>query len=138
MFKGFYNLTSGMLSQGRRLDVVANNMTNISTPGYKSDHYTDSTFDEALYVRIGNKNRLSDAEMGEINHILAPSQLYTDYTQGTYEETELSLDFAIQGEGFFAIQGADGGVSYTRSGSFILDNDRYLYLTNQGRVLDNQ
>ena len=78
MFKGFYNLTSGMLSQGRRLDVVANNMTNISTPGYKSDHYTDSTFDEALYVRIGNKNRLSDAEMGEINHILAPSQLYTD------------------------------------------------------------
>ena len=33
MFKGFYNLTSGMLSQGRRLDVVANNMTNISTPG---------------------------------------------------------------------------------------------------------
>ena len=66
MFKGFYNLTSGMLSQGRRLDVVANNMTNISTPGYKSDHYTDSTFDEALYVRIGNKNRLSDAEMGEI------------------------------------------------------------------------
>lgn len=138
MFKGFYNLTSGMLSQGRRLDVVANNMTNISTPGYKSDHYTDSTFDEALYVRIGNKNRLSDAEMGEINHILAPSQLYTDYTHGTYEETELSLDFAIQGEGFFAIQGADGGVSYTRSGSFILDNDRYLYLTNQGRVLDNQ
>ena len=137
MFKGFYNLTSGMLSQGRRLDVVANNMTNISTAGYKADRYTDSTFDEVLYYRIGSENRLSDAEMGNITHILAPSQLYTDYTQGTFEETELSLDFAIQGEGFFAIQGEDG-IAYTRSGSFILDDERYLYLTNQGRVLDNQ
>ena len=43
MFRGFYQLTSGMLSQGRRLDVIANNMTNISTAGYKADRYTDST-----------------------------------------------------------------------------------------------
>ncbi|MEG0780060.1 MAG: flagellar basal body protein, partial [Oscillospiraceae bacterium] len=44
MFKGFYNLTSGMLTQGRNLDVVANNMTNVSTAGYKADRYTASTF----------------------------------------------------------------------------------------------
>ena len=37
MMRGFYNLTSGMLSQGRRLDVVANNMTNISTAGYNAE-----------------------------------------------------------------------------------------------------
>lgn len=35
MTKGFYNLTSGMLSQSRRLDVVSNNMTNLTTPGYE-------------------------------------------------------------------------------------------------------
>ena len=46
MFKGFYNLTSGMLSQERRLDIVANNMTNTATAGYKTDRYTDSTFEE--------------------------------------------------------------------------------------------
>ena len=39
MTRGFYNLTSGILSQGRRLDVVANNMTNITTPGYKTETY---------------------------------------------------------------------------------------------------
>ena len=55
MIKGFYNLTSGMLSQGRRLDVVANNMTNISTAGFKAEHYTDRTFDEVMVTRIGNK-----------------------------------------------------------------------------------
>ena len=46
MVKGFYNLTSGMLSQSRRLDVVANNMTNLATPGYKTETYTDTTFRE--------------------------------------------------------------------------------------------
>ena len=37
MTKGFYNLTSGILSQTRRLDVIGNNMTNLSTPGYKAE-----------------------------------------------------------------------------------------------------
>ena len=46
MTRGFYNLVSGMLSQGRRLDVIANNMTNISTAGYKAEQYTDRTFDD--------------------------------------------------------------------------------------------
>lgn len=40
MTKGFYNLTSGILSQSRRLDTVANNMTNLSTSGYKAEQYT--------------------------------------------------------------------------------------------------
>ena len=43
MTKGFYNLTSGILSQSRRLDTVANNMTNLSTSGYKAEQYTDSS-----------------------------------------------------------------------------------------------
>ena len=51
MTKGFYNLTSGILSQSRRLDTVANNMTNLSTSGYKAEQYTDSTFQEVLIHR---------------------------------------------------------------------------------------
>ena len=59
MFKGFYQLTSGMLSQGRRLDVVSHNMTNISTAGYKAERYTDSTFDEVLISRLGARMKVS-------------------------------------------------------------------------------
>ena len=138
MMKGFYNLTSGMLSQGRRLDVVANNMTNISTAGYKAEHYTDRTFDEVMAVRIGNQVKNAYQELPTYQaHILAPDHLYTDFSQSSFEETNLPLDFAIQGEGFFAIQTVDG-VAYTRAGSFTLDNEGYLCLSELGRVLDNE
>ena len=136
MMKGFYNLTSGMLTQGRRLDVVANNMTNISTAGFKAEYYTDRTFDEVMAVRIGNKDKSVYEELPTYQaHILAPDHLYTDYSQGSYEETNLPLDFAIVGVGFFAIETGDG-VAYTRAGSFTLDNDGYLCLSELGRVLD--
>ena len=138
MMKGFYNLTSGMLSQGRRMDVVANNMTNISTAGYKAEHYTDRTFDEVMVSRIGNKIKSPYQTMETYqSHILAPDELYTDYGQSSFEETNLPLDFGIEGEGFFAIQTVDG-VAYTRAGSFTLDNEGYLCLSELGRVLDRE
>ena len=138
MMKGFYNLTSGMASQQNRLNVVANNMTNISTAGYKAEHYTDRTFDEVMVSRIGNidKSHYQTMETYQ-SHILAPDHLYTDFIQGSLEETNLPLDFAIQGEGFFAIQTVDG-VAYTRAGSFTLDNEGYLCLSELGRVLDRE
>lgn len=138
MVKGFYNLTSGMASQGHRLDVIANNMTNISTAGYKAEHYTDRTFDEVMVSRIGNIDKSPYQTMETYqSHILAPDQLYTDFTQGAPEETNLPLDFCIMGEGFFAIQTVDG-VAYTRAGSFTLDNEGYLCLSELGRVLDRE
>ena len=138
MVRGFYNLTSGMLSQGRRLDVIANNMTNVSTVGYKAEQYTDRTFDEVMVTRIGNKIKSPYQTMETYqSHILAPDHLYTDFEQSSFEETNLPLDFAIQGEGFFAIQMEDG-VAYTRAGSFTLDNDGYLCLSELGQVLDRE
>lgn len=135
MFKGFYNLTSGMLSQGRRLDVVANNMTNVATSGYKAERYTDSTFREYVISRVGNRDKSAAAELGGASYALAPSRLYTDYSQGALEETGMGLDFAIGGEGFFAVQSVQG-TAYTRSGSFALDGEGYLCLPGEGRVLD--
>jgi flagellar basal-body rod protein FlgG len=134
MFKGFYNLTSGMLTQQRNLDVVANNMVNVSTAGYKSQSYTATTFEDVLYQRNGNK--VKDYEpIGRQSYIRATDQIYTNYDQGTLEPTGLTLDFAINGDGFFAIQRTDGQVAYTRAGSFSLDEEGYLCLPGQGRVL---
>lgn len=136
MFKGFYQLTSAMLSQGRRLDVISNNMSNVSTAGYKAERYTDSTaFKEVMLSRVGNKDKAHSEELGQISYILAPDEQYTDFTQGSLEETELPLDFAIEGDGFFAIEW-NGEVGYTRAGSFNLDEEGYLVLPGQGRVLD--
>lgn len=134
MFKGFYNLSSGMLSQTRRLDTIANNMTNVSTTGYKAEQYTDRTFGEHIISRIGNKDKTNPQELGGASYILAPHQLYTDYTQGSLEPTGMQLNFALEGDGFFAIQGAEG-TAYTRSGDFSLDDEGYLCLPAEGRVL---
>jgi flagellar basal-body rod protein FlgG len=137
MFKGFYNLTSGMLTQQQNLNVVANNMVNISTAGYKGQQYTATTFDEVMYARVGNKEKDYQA-LGQQSYIRATSQIYTNYDQGTPEPTGLPLDFALGSEGFFAVQRTDGQVAYTRAGSFSIDEEGYLCLPGQGRVLDPQ
>ncbi len=137
MFKGFYNLTSGMLTQGRNLDVIANNMTNVATAGFKSDRYTFSTFQEVMWKRVGNMDK-KYTDLGIQSWITAPSKLYTDYEQGAIEETGQPLDFAIEGDGFFALENRDGERIYTRNGNFSLDDDGYLWLSGYGRVLDAQ
>ncbi len=135
MTKGFYNLTSGILSQTRRLDVVSTNMTNVSTAGYKSETYTDVTFEEVLINAMGNKYPDDGVPIGTQSYALVPDTMYYNHTQGSIDETGLNLDFAIVGDGFFQIQ-TDNGVEYTRGGSFTLDNEGYLYLPQHGRVLD--
>ena len=159
MVKGFYNLTSAMLTHGRHLDVISNNMSNAATAGFKSDRFTGSTFENVMWELVGNKTK-NYQEIGEQSWISAPSQMYTDYSQGSLDNTLLPLDFAINGAGYFAIQtgtadeGGEGeegenaaanlpedwpsvrrGIVYTRAGSFSLDNEGYLTLPNQGRVL---
>ena len=135
MFKGFYNLTSGMLTQQRNLNVVSNNLTNLSTAGFKANRYTATTFDDVMYTRVGNKQKIY-TDIGRQSYIRGTSQIYTDHTQGTVEPTGISLDFAIEGNGFFAIRRADGTTAYTRAGSFSLDNEGYLWLGGYGQVLD--
>ncbi len=137
MFKGFYNLTSGMLTQGRNLDIIANNMANTPTAGFKTDRYTFSTFQEVMWKRVGNMDH-KYTDLGEQSWITAPSKLYTDYEQGSIEETGQPLDFAIEGDGFFALETADGERVYTRNGNFSLDGEGYLWLSGFGRVLDTQ
>ncbi len=134
MTKGFYNLTSGMLSQTRRLDVVGNNMTNVSTAGFKGEIYTDSTFEEVMWNRVGNNE--STQNIGKQSYILAASELHINHEAGFTELTGLNLDFAIIGEGFFAIEKEDT-IEYTRGGSFSIDPEGYLYLEGHGRVLSN-
>ncbi|MCI9543606.1 MAG: flagellar hook-basal body protein [Acutalibacter muris] len=136
MFSGFYNLVSGMITHGKNLDVISNNMANVATTGFKVDTFTGQTFDEVMYSLVGNKNK-TYTDIGERSYATVPSELYTDYTQGSFDETGMPLDFAIDddGRGFFAIQTEDG-IRYTRAGDFSLDEEGYLSLPDHGRVLD--
>ena len=137
MYKGFYNLTSGMVTQQAHLNVVGNNMVNLSTAGFKESRYTATTFDDVMYARVGNTEKIY-TDIGRQSYIRANSEIYVIHDQGIPEPTNIPLDFAIMGDGYFAIQAEDGTMSYTRAGNFSLDEDGYLRFPGMGYVMDPQ
>jgi flagellar basal-body rod protein FlgG len=112
-------------------------MTNVSTPGYKSDQLVSSTFKDEMLYRTGNRNKSNPQEIGGISMMRASRETVTGYSQGPIEETGGNLDFALTKPGFFTIEDADGNPIYTRNGSFEIDDDGYLCLSSLGRVLDD-
>lgn len=131
MFQGFYDLTSNMITQNRNLNVISNNMTNVSTPGYKSDTLIQGTFRDQLIYRFDKMGR---TPIGTASRVNTAVERVTDYTEGGLRETGSCLDLALMGNGFFVVQTGGGNV-YTRDGSFNLDNQGYLRLDGVGRVM---
>lgn len=134
MYQGFYNLVSGMLTQSRNLNVISNNMVNVQTPGYKQDTMVATTFQEELLYRTGRRDKSIREDLATTSKISTADRTYVDYNQGAFNPTGGIYDFALNGEGFFAIQ-TENGVQYTRNGSFAVDGEGYLVLNDTGRVL---
>lgn len=136
MLQGMYNLTSQMITQQRILNVVGHNMTNISTPGHRSDRLTSISFKEEMMHRTGNSDKLHDRPIGNFYMANTMDDMVTYYGEkGTYDNTGLPLDFALIDDGFFVIRNGEE-LRYTRNGSFIIDDEGYLALPGYGRVLD--
>ena len=130
MVRGFYTLASGMLTQNRMLNTVSNNLSNSETPGFKTDHVTAKTFGSMVVDRVDGRK----TPIGSVTMMTTADRAVTDFSQGSFVQTGRNLDFAIKGEGFFAVQG-NSGVVYTRNGSFNVDDGGYLSLDGVGRVL---
>lgn len=115
MERGLYIAASGMLAEQVRQDQIANDLANASTPGYKADTSVQSTFGDVLLSNTATGQVVGPMSLGV--HI---SQEVTDLTQGPLQQTGNSLDFALDGPGFFSVQ-TPTGVSYTRDGQFEID-----------------
>lgn len=135
MVKGFYNLTSGMLTQRRTLDVISTNMSNVSTIGYKADTLLSSTFDEALMSRTGNEDKAHPEGLGDTSMARIPRETVTNFDIGNLRPSNSPLDFAIITDGFFQVQSENGEVRYTRNGSFNIDERGYLCTQDGDLVL---
>lgn len=111
MDSGFYAACTALLARNQALDSVANNLANVSTPGYRGQH---NVFRSLLALS-------SNRPLSSINHavnnysVLGDTDL--DLSQGNLEHTGNDLDFAIQGSGFFSVKTASGE-AYTRDGNF--------------------
>ena len=108
------------------LEMLANNLANVATGGYKADreYFSLYTGDDAT----------SDPLTGDVPTVPVIESQWTDLSQGVIRQTSNPLDFAIQGEGMFAVQTA-GGVRYTRNGSFRLSPSGTLTSSDGNPVL---
>lgn len=134
----FYSATAAAQSQQRKFDVIANNLSNANTTGFKTKYVT---FTDLMYQNM-------NAPEEEQTNLLrgAGSKLMkadTDYVQGVIIPTDGKFDFAIDGDGFFALfDPLNQQTSYTRNGHFELsqqqNGEMYLVAESGKWVLDKQ
>jgi flagellar basal-body rod protein FlgF len=111
---------SGMRARMESLDMLANNLANSSTSGYK----TDREF-FGLYVSQEAQDEEDIGMAGSPDQLPVVEKQYTDFSQGAIHATGDPLDFALSGRGFFAVNGPTGPL-YTRNGSFKLSSSGVL------------
>lgn len=116
MDRGLYLAASGMLVEQLRQDQIANDLANASTPGYKADRVTQKPFGTMLL-----QSSATGAVIGAQSTSVAVDKITTDFTPQPARDTGNPLDFAVVGQGFFAVQTAQG-VRYTRDGQFSADS----------------
>jgi len=107
---------SGLRNQQYRIDSIANNVSNTNTHGYKNSRldFKDSLYTNGITPGPA-RNPLENQQKG---HGLMTTAITRDFKPGILERTERDLDFAIEGEGFFAFENPNGGVFYGRNGVF--------------------
>jgi len=127
---------TGLDAQNTRMAVISNNLANVNTTGFKRDR---ASFEDLLYQTVRqpgasssqNSELPSGLMLGTGTRIVATQK---QFTQGNIEQTNNSLDVAVQGRGFFQILLPDGSLAYTRDGSFELDSNGQL-VTSSGYQL---
>ena len=117
MIKGMYTSASGMLPRIKKQELTAHNIANVSTPGYKRDMLFTKELTRAEQRLVRTQ---SDWQKPMVNEV------YTDYTSGIFDKTGNPLDLAIDGDGFFTLELADGTRVLTRAGSFTVNNEGFL------------
>lgn len=139
MLRSLHIARTGLETQQTQLDVVSNNLANVSTTGFKKSR---AIFEDLLYQIIRQPGAQSAQEtqlpsgfqLGVGSRTVATERIHE---QGSMQQTNNPLDMAINGRGFFQIQMPDGGISYTRDGSFQVDSQGTLVTASGYPVLPN-
>ena len=106
-------------------DVVANNLANVNTVGFKKSR---ANFQDLMYQIYSKAGATSSTGIQlpagiEIGMGVKPISTQKIFSQGDYQQTGNAFDWAIEGEGFFQIDDGNGGTAYTRAGSFKINKD---------------
>jgi flagellar basal-body rod protein FlgG len=119
MVRSLYSSASGMEAQQANLDVIANNLANVNTTGFKRSkiEFQDLLYEttRAAGAEQGSGTQLpTGTQIGHGSRVVATSKVFTE---GELTQTGEQLDLAINGDGFFQVQMPDGTLAYTRDGA---------------------
>lgn len=121
MMRSLWTAASGMIAQQTNVDVIANNLANVNTVGYKAN---TAEFKSLLYQNMQSKTTTANGEhkpvAAQVGLGVRNSSISTNYTQGQMLASDNPLALAISGEGFFSVMGNDGEMYYTRNGNFLM------------------
>lgn len=137
IIRGLESAANGMQALIEQNDSTANNVANVNTTGYKKqslvfqDIYDSNVIQKAALT--GDNNKIGELSVGS-----QVQKMTYDFSQGSLNKTENPFDLAIQGDGFFKIQSSSGDNSYTRNGSFTLNNNGNLVTKDGDFVLDDR
>jgi len=137
MQTGYYAATGGMIAQFSRMDTIAANLANVNTAGYKKEQLITGDFaklyKEARDTLPLNNNTTESAQYlnRSLSRVPQITDAYTDFSQGTLQKTDNTLDLALAKEGQFFAVNTPQGVRLTRDGLFTL-NDEGKLVTKQG------
>lgn len=138
MINSLWISKTGMEAQQMQLDVISNNLANVSTTGFKRAH---AMFEDLMYQNLrqvgSNSSEQSQLPTGlQVGLGVRTVATSRSFSQGNVQQSSNSLDVAIQGNGFFQVTMPDGSLGYTRDGSFQIDNQGRL-VTNSGYPIAN-
>ena len=131
MDAGLYIAAQGMLAEQVRENQLSNNLSNASTPGYKTQQAEQKSFNSVLL-----ENTSSGQQIGSLQTGVTIDKAVSSTEPGDLESTGNALDFGISGEGYFAVRTADG-VRYTQDGQFTT-NDRNQMVDDSGDLVLSQ
>src|SRR5437867_4330279 len=123
MIRALYTAATGLQAQQLNIDVIANNLANVNTVGFKKSR---ADFQDLLYQTLRapgapSTNNTQSPTGIQVGLGTRPAAVQRVHQQGDYNQTGNALDLAIEGTGFFQVQLPDGTTAYTRAGAFKLD-----------------
>lgn len=137
MFRALWSAATGMSAQQKNLDVISNNLANVSTPGFRRSRveFEDLVYQDLLIPGAETSLRPTHHPTGaQIGGGVRISGVTKIVTPGELVETGREFDLAIDREGFFQVLLPNGGIAYTRAGNFQKSEDGVL-VTPQGYPL---
>lgn len=126
MLKGLYIGASGMLATQTQSDIIADNVANLRTPGYKSEESSNKAFPNLLLERVSKVGEMPEnIPIGSMGAGVVVDQITRMNVQGSLQTTDLATDLALTTNGYFAVE-TPNGERYTRNGHFQLNSEGML------------